>query len=88
MVVGDDAETITASGVLTSTGSTSAPDPSDIKWLAPARRDVDNGEVTAVDTGTAAITASYLGSTATITVVVRPAFEAMRISPKRTASLS
>ncbi len=90
LVVGDDAETITASGVLTSTGSTSTPDPSDIKWFSSstAVATVDNGEVTAVGTGTAAITASYLGSTATITVVVRPAFEAMRISPKEEQHLS
>ena len=90
LVVGDDAKTITASGGLALTGSTSTPDPSDMKWFSSstAVATVDNGEVTAVGTGTAAITASYLGSTATITVVVRPAFEAMRISPKEEQHLS
>ncbi|WP_219834426.1 Ig-like domain-containing protein [Paenibacillus sp. R14(2021)] len=43
---------------------------------------VDKGVVTPVGTGTTTITASYLGVSGSVTVVVRPAFEAMRITPK------
>ncbi|MBW7475021.1 Ig-like domain-containing protein [Paenibacillus oenotherae] len=43
---------------------------------------VDKGILTPVGTGTATITAFHLGASDTITVVVRPAYEAMRITPK------
>lgn len=43
---------------------------------------VDKGTLTPVGTGTATITAFHLGASDTITVVVRPAYEAMRITPK------
>lgn len=43
---------------------------------------VDKGTIKPVGTGTATITATHLGASDTITVVVRPAHEAMRITPK------
>ncbi|GGD92483.1 Ig-like domain-containing protein [Paenibacillus nasutitermitis] len=43
---------------------------------------VDKGVVKAIGPGTTAITVSYLGVSSSIDVVVRPAYEAMRITPK------
>lgn len=43
---------------------------------------VDKGVVTPVGVGTATITAEYLGVSSSVILVVRPAFEAMRLTPK------
>ncbi|MFC5653104.1 Ig-like domain-containing protein [Paenibacillus solisilvae] len=90
LILGNAPETVTASGILTSTGSAPTPAPSDIKWTSAntAVATVDNGTVTPVGSGTTTITAYHLGASTSISVVVRPAFEAMRISPKEEQHLS
>lgn len=45
---------------------------------------VEDGELTPVAPGKATVTATHLGVSASVTVVVRPAFEAMRITPSDT----
>ncbi|QHT63471.1 hypothetical protein GXP70_28310 [Paenibacillus lycopersici] len=72
---------LTATAV-TSSGASSVL--SDINWStsSAAVATVEDGAVTPVGVGIATITASYLGVSSSATVVVRPAFEALRITPK------
>ncbi|BBH23881.1 hypothetical protein Back11_52260 [Paenibacillus baekrokdamisoli] len=88
-IVGAESKTLIASGVLNS-NSTPVPSISDAKWSTgnSAVATVVGGVVTPVGPGTTQITAYHLGSSATINVVVRPAYEAMRISPKEEQHLT
>ncbi|MFC4100380.1 Ig-like domain-containing protein [Paenibacillus xanthanilyticus] len=45
---------------------------------------VEDGKITPVAPGKATVTATHLGVSASVTVVVRPAYEAMRITPSDT----
>ncbi|MDG0873946.1 Ig-like domain-containing protein [Paenibacillus thiaminolyticus] len=45
--------------------------------------EVKDGVVKPIGVGTATITATYLGSTKSVSVVVRPSYQAMRISPDK-----
>ncbi|QHW32570.1 bacterial surface protein [Paenibacillus rhizovicinus] len=76
-----DSQQLTATAVTTD-GTPSGP--IKVVWTSSstAVATVDNGAVTPVGVGTATITASYLGVSSSTMVVVRPAYEAMRITPK------
>ncbi|AZN38552.1 Ig-like domain-containing protein [Paenibacillus albus] len=49
---------------------------------------VSGGVVTPVGAGVATITASYLGASGTLSVVVRPSYEALRLTPKEDLHLT
>lgn len=88
LTVGGDSISLQVSGVLKSDSTTVIP--SDVLWTSANAEvaTVVNGTVTPVGSGTTTITASHLGSSAAITVVVRTEFEAMRISPKNEQHLT
>lgn len=85
--VGDGTKLLTATGQTTSGGTETL---DDAVWTtsSAAIATVDGGIVTPVAAGTATITATYLGVSATATVVVRPAYEALRITPKEDQHLT
>ncbi|MBM7566504.1 Ig-like domain-containing protein [Paenibacillus sacheonensis] len=64
--------------------------PKDIVWSTSSAAvvTVENGKVTPIGTGTATITASYLGVSSSVAVVVRPAYEALNITPKEDQHVS
>ncbi|NBD26741.1 hypothetical protein [Paenibacillus glycinis] len=79
---GDPTEALTATSL--STESVSSDVTGKATWTTSSATvaTVDKGVVTPVGVGTATITAEYLGVSSSVTVVVRPAFEAMRLTPK------
>lgn len=55
----------------------------DLEWTSSdvSVVEVENGKVKPVNVGSATITASYLGRTATVTAVVRTSFQAIKLTP-------
>ncbi|UVI29924.1 Ig-like domain-containing protein [Paenibacillus spongiae] len=80
--IGNAAKSVTVSAELID-GGTDQSLTDKVTWLSAnsAVATVEKGVVTPVGAGTTTITADYLGVSDSFTVVVRPPFEAMRISP-------
>ncbi|MFC4812003.1 Ig-like domain-containing protein [Paenibacillus sp. GCM10023250] len=85
---GDNAKSLTATA-LTTAGATEDVT-SEAAWTTSSASvvTVDKGVVTPVGNGTATITSTYLGASGSVTVVVRPAYEAMRLTPKDDQNLT
>ncbi|TYP75694.1 Ig-like domain-containing protein [Paenibacillus methanolicus] len=82
--VGEAAVQLVATATKTSGGTENVED--DATWTTSSAGvvTVEDGKITPVAPGKATVTATHLGVSASVTVVVRPAFEAMRISPTDT----
>ncbi|SDX27715.1 hypothetical protein [Paenibacillus sp. CF384] len=86
--VGDSTQSLTA--VVTTEDDDSATVTDKAQWISSnaAVATVSKGIVTPVGSGSTTITATHLGVSSSITVVVRPAYEAMRLNPKEDQHLS
>ncbi|MFB9327022.1 Ig domain-containing protein [Paenibacillus aurantiacus] len=82
--VGNAAIQLTATATKASGGTDEVEDEAAWTTSSAGVVTVEDGKITPVAPGKATITATYLGVTASVTVVVRPAFEAMRITPSDT----
>jgi len=81
--VGDGPETLTATAVQKNDGTLDVTSTATWRSSNTAVATVDKGVVTPVGQGTATITVSHLGVTKSTTVVVRQAYEAMKISDSK-----
>lgn len=82
MTTGDDPVTLDAIAEDTDGSSNSVA--ASAQWASSnaAVVTVSKGVVTPVGSGVATITVSYLGASSSVSVVVRPAYEALRLTPK------
>ena len=85
--VGDDDKELSASVERKTGGSESVTDSAVWRTANAAIATVEKGVVTPVGTGTTTVTASYLGVTKSVQVVVHPSHQAMNISEKKPVHL-
>ncbi|REE91477.1 Ig-like protein group 2 [Paenibacillus taihuensis] len=85
---GDDPVTLDASAERTDGGSIPVADTA--TWVSSNTSvvTVSKGVVTPVGSGLATITASYLGASGSVSVVVRPSYEALTLTPKEDLHLT
>lgn len=78
---GDSEQVLTAT--VNNDGSIGTVTSSDLEWTSSDVNvvEVEDGKVKPVNVGSATITASYLGLSATVTVVVRSSFQAIKLTP-------